>query len=195
MSSVAIGGEEVTYTRRFFGDNWLESLLQIVTLGIGWLIWLAIVAPKGQTPAKQILNVYIHDFKTGQRATAGKVWLRDVVWKAGPPFAIAFGVGFAVAVGWLSDDAEQLSNLGGLYVLVGALWIFGEERRTLWDRLSGTVVRYHPGGFKEFDPIVLQTFGDSRPDRRLQELELLRSRGLITDVEYQEKRQSIIAEV
>ncbi|MFM8380711.1 MAG: hypothetical protein ACKOA6_01785, partial [Actinomycetota bacterium] len=37
----------------------LEAVLQTVTLGIGWLIWAAIVAGNGQTPAKQLLRMRV----------------------------------------------------------------------------------------------------------------------------------------
>ena len=69
MARSLYGGEEATFTRRFFGDNMLEGVLQVCTLFIGWLIWLAIVAPKGQTPAKQLLNIRIHDYRSGEIAS------------------------------------------------------------------------------------------------------------------------------
>src|SRR5687767_5222151 len=115
----AMSGKQVTYTRRFFGDFLLEGLLAVLTLGIGWLIWFAIVAPKGQTPAKQLLSVYIHDFDTGQRASAGKVWLREIVWKIVAPFVISI-VGAVV----LNLDFEDGENLGNLFYLAGALFVF-----------------------------------------------------------------------
>ena len=73
-----VRGKRVTFTRRFFGDSMLESVLQIVTLFIGWLIWFAIVAPGGQTPAKQLLNVYIIDHKSGRLASTRQVWMREI---------------------------------------------------------------------------------------------------------------------
>lgn len=39
----------------------LEIVLQVLTLGIGWLIWAAVVARRGQTPAKQILQLRVVD--------------------------------------------------------------------------------------------------------------------------------------
>lgn len=39
----------------------LEIALQVVTLGIGWLIWAAIVVGRGQTPAKQLLSLRVVD--------------------------------------------------------------------------------------------------------------------------------------
>jgi uncharacterized RDD family membrane protein YckC len=173
-------GEQVTYTRRFFGDSWLESVLQILTLGIGWLIWFAIVAPEGKTPAKQLLKVYIYDAKTGRIASTGQVWLRDFVGKVLIPLVIV--IAWALATGSLSGREPS-----GFYTLVGAVIIFFNPlRRALWDFLAGTVVRYVPE-----QPRTLPEM--STVERSLQELENLRIRGSISDAEYEEKRKEIIA--
>ena len=37
---------------RRLGGYLLEYVLAIVTLGIGWIVWFIVVAPRGQTPAK-----------------------------------------------------------------------------------------------------------------------------------------------
>lgn len=44
---------------RRFGGYWLDMLLTLLTLGIGWLIWCAIVMSNGQTPAKQMLGMRV----------------------------------------------------------------------------------------------------------------------------------------
>ena len=41
------------------GAYLLEGVLILVTLGIGWLIWAAIVSAGGQTPAKQLLSLRV----------------------------------------------------------------------------------------------------------------------------------------
>jgi hypothetical protein len=135
-------GEEVTYTRRFFGDGWVEGLLFLFTLGVGWFIWLAIVAPRGRTPAKQLLGVYIHDYATGERSTAGTVWFREVVCKHG----IETVIGLLLVALLESWDAW---NASALYGLIGGAWVFAEGRRALWDHMAGTVVRYHPSRYQQ----------------------------------------------
>jgi uncharacterized RDD family membrane protein YckC len=180
-------GKEVTYTRRFFGDDWLEGLLQVFTLGIGWLIWFAIVAPRGQTPAKQLLSVYIYDYQTGVIASAGRVWMREIVAK--------YGLGFVATVAWVllmgSIEGGQLGF--SAYFLVGGVFVFfNDDRRALWDRLAGTVVRYRPGG-SQTDSAAEGT--GLRTDRSLQELDSLRSRGLIDEGEYQKTRREILARI
>jgi uncharacterized RDD family membrane protein YckC len=158
----------------------------VFTLGIGWLIWFAIVAPKAQTPAKQLLNVRIHDYSSGDLASTGQVWMREVVGKLVVPMLIA-------VVGVVVTASEAGGNLYSIYTLGSAIAILAtEQNRGFWDYLAGTSVRYHPTGQVEM-PVDLSA--KPRTDRRLQELELLRSRGVISDSEYQEKRSQIIADL
>jgi uncharacterized RDD family membrane protein YckC len=190
MARSIYGGEEATFTRRFFGDDMLESVLQVCTLGIGWLIWLAIVAPKGQTPAKQLLNIRIHDYRTGEIASAGQVWIREVGVKLVLPLAIYLTLWAAISEG----TGNGISSLYGL--VVGIALIANDERRALWDYIAGTIVRYHPGGkVGRVDAGLQATTEAGYRERRLQELELLHRRGILNDDEYRVRRAQIIAEV
>lgn len=130
-------GERVTFTRRFFGDGILEGLLFLFTLGIGWLIWFAIVAPGGQTPAKKLLNVRIHDATTGAVATTSQVWIRDFVGKFVLPFVLTLLFYAAFSTSW--QEANSVSNA---YNIISGVMILGTNRG-IWDRLAGTVVRYN----------------------------------------------------
>ncbi len=118
---------DVTFTRRFWGDIMLEGLLMFVTLYIGWLIWLFFTAKTAQTPAKQLLNVYIVDLNTGQPVSAGRVWMREVLvkivlfsWVLG---AFTFGIAGLVNYGWA---------------------LFDEKRQALHDKMVNTRVVYSP---------------------------------------------------
>jgi len=120
--------ERATLTRRFFGDSLLEGVLALVTLYIGWLIWLYFTAKTSQTPAKRILNVYIIDTEGYRPATAGRVWLREVVVKI-----LAVGI---------------ISNLSaGIFGLINYAWaIWDKDRRAVHDHMARTVVVYAPSG-------------------------------------------------
>jgi uncharacterized RDD family membrane protein YckC len=100
-----------------FGGYLLESLLLIVTLFIGWLIWSLIVWGKGQTPAKQLLGMRCVDVNTGQIAGWGTMALRELVGKV-----ILGNVTF------------------GITTLVSAFMILGESRQGIWDKIASTVV-------------------------------------------------------
>lgn len=186
-----VQGARVTYTRRFFGDNMLESVLFLFTLGIGWFIWLAIVAPRGQTPAKQLLNVRILDNETGQLASTGQVWLREFVGKWLIQ-AIISVIGVIIF-----DDLNNGSNLGGLYSLVGSLMILARsDDRAIWDLVAKTRVGYFPNGI---DVPVEGGFptpsGETSPSQRLLELDALRQNGSITEAEYLQKRREILESI
>ena len=101
----------------------LEILLYIITLGIGYFIWLLIAWGRGQTPGKQIAKLKYVDVSTGRVATWGKSALRDFVIR-GIVFEFIFV--FTLTIGWF----------------VGAFMIFSKEKnyQAGWDRMSGTVV-------------------------------------------------------
>ena len=89
--------DEPSFVRRLLGDELLEIALFVLTLGVGWFVWLAFVAPEGKTPAKDFVNVTIYDYRTAQRARWPQVWLREVFGKIALPIMLA--TGFSVAFG------------------------------------------------------------------------------------------------
>ncbi|HEX2805187.1 MAG TPA: RDD family protein [Kineosporiaceae bacterium] len=105
------------------GAALLDGLLYLLTLGIGWLIWMLITWGSGQTPGKQLLHQVVVDPQTGQRFTWGRMCLREFVVRG-----LLFGL---------------LSFLTlGVFSLVDALMVFREDRRTLHDQVSGSIVCY-----------------------------------------------------
>ena len=107
-----------------FGGALLTTVLVVVTLGIGYLIWAAIAYGKGQTPAKQILKMYVIDTETGLPATWGKMFIRNVV-----------------------IDGLLNSFTFGVFWLVSSIWIFtNPERQRLTDKIAKTIVVDAPNG-------------------------------------------------
>ena len=107
-----------------FGGALLTGVLIVVTLGIGYLIWAAIAYGKGQTPAKQILKMYVIDTETGLPATWGKMFVR----------------GFVI-------DGVLNSITGGVFSLISAIWIFtNPKRQRLTDLVLKTIVVDAPNG-------------------------------------------------
>jgi len=129
--------EKVTFNRRFWGNMLLEALLVVVTLIVGWYIWLFFTAKTSQSPAKRLLNVYIVELKSGQAVSAGSVWIRDVVVK---------NILFNGIIGNLTL---------GIGSIVDAVWVFFDKnRQTLHDKMSGTIVVYAPNGLPEAMRVV-----------------------------------------
>jgi uncharacterized RDD family membrane protein YckC len=104
------------------GSYLLEFLLAIVTLGIGWLIWAAMIAGTGQTPAKRLLKLRVIRADTLQPAGfARMLFLRGIL------------------AGWIANLA--------IVVTVGILLFmpFWDRRhQNMWDKISNTYVVTDP---------------------------------------------------
>lgn len=96
----------------------LEAVLQTVTLGIGWLIWAAVIAGKGQTPAKQILRLRVVDANDSRALGFARMFfIRGIV--AGLVAAILITVTLGI-------------------ILLMPLWT--KRKQNIWDKLSNSVV-------------------------------------------------------
>ncbi len=171
---------------RRLGGALLETLLLFATLIVGWFIWLYFAAQKSQTPAKQLLGMYILR-RDGSPASAGRVWLREVVIEL-----IVFGIVSQFFFGLLS--------------LLDAVWIlWDKDRQTIHDKLADTIV-VHP--ISTWDESRMQMMGgpagpsvrrsaasDTTTQNRLRELRDLADQGLISSAEYEERRRRILDNV
>ena len=59
----------------------LDSLLFVVTCGIGWLIWNIVLWQQATSPAKKMLGLRIVDLNTGAPAAMQQMLLRELVGK------------------------------------------------------------------------------------------------------------------
>jgi uncharacterized RDD family membrane protein YckC len=103
------------------GSFLLESVLAFVTLGIGWLVWSFIVWGKGTTPGHQILKQYVVNEETGETFSWGRMAVREVLVKqllCGVLAIFTFGVFF----------------------LVDSLMVTRGDRKSIHDRISGSLV-------------------------------------------------------
>lgn len=99
----------------------LELPLIVLTLGIGYLIWMLFFAwPKGLTPGKQVVGLRVVK-SDGAPATWGTMFLREIIAKN-----VVWFIGMLVLfVGWF----------------IGAMWmIWDHDRQTLYDKMAGTFV-------------------------------------------------------
>ena len=151
-------------------------VLGMLAYAVVYIVWLLVAASRGQTPAKQILGMYVVK-KDDRVAGLGYVLLREIVIKAlvGILGAIIFGIGWFIAALWCTWD---------------------KDRQCLWDKMIDTRVVHARHGVA--DALVLDwrdAGGKGRVDREtgeaaenLQTLEDLHNRGLLTDEEYEERR-------
>jgi len=104
------------------GAALLDSLLLSVTFGIGWLIWAAIIAGKGQTPGKQLLKLRVVDATTARPIGFGRMFfMRGLVAGFVASVAILFTIGI---------------------LLFMPFW--DKRNQTIWDKVSGTIVVSDP---------------------------------------------------
>jgi uncharacterized RDD family membrane protein YckC len=167
--------------------GWLVSgLIFILTLGIGWIIWWFIVAPRGQNPGKALVGIRV--IRTnGDAVRTGGMFVRGL--------------------------AGALAGLIPLYL--DELWILWDrDAQTIHDKIVNTVVVRAKGSEKIVEKGGLETLTEgvvpppvyappirltSSPtpaaetaEQALARLADLRQKDLISEEEYQEKRRAII---
>ena len=111
-----------------FGALFLELLLAVVTLIVGWLIWSLIVYARGQSPAKQVLKMRVVRLESRKAADWRWMALRDLVLKAAVIFFLS-GV-FLLGIVWVIVNGIVLLN--------------NDHNQTVWDKMLKTVVISDP---------------------------------------------------
>ena len=165
-----------TRWRRFFG-HLLEALLIGLLLVVGWLIWLWFSAKKSQSPAKQLLGMYILT-TDGEPASATRVWIREALLQ----WLIFANVFLAAVVDFL-------------------FFLFDENAQSLHDKIMETVVvRPVPQTVGSAPPPTSDRGAPPATDARarqekLRELEEMADKGLITVREYRDRRQRLLDEM
>lgn len=165
---------------RRFAALLIDDIFFWVLLIIGWFIWFAFTARDGQTPGKKLLGVRVIRLD-GTAAPAGTMWLREVVIK---------GILWGLIAGALS--------------LIAYIWaFFDKDRQTVHDKMVSTYVIRHTGPVESLRPVPFvpgEQFAPQPPrstdvedvDAALRRLAKMRDDGLITNEEYEEKREALV---
>jgi uncharacterized RDD family membrane protein YckC len=104
------------------GSYFLEVILIFITFGIGWLIWGAMTAGLGQTPAKRVMKLRVVDAASLKPAGFARMfWMRGFVASIVASFAILFTIGV---------------------LLFMPFW--DKRRQNIWDKVSSTYVVSDP---------------------------------------------------
>ena len=197
----------------------VDSIIAVLTFGVGWLVWFLIVAQRGQTPGKQVLSMYIIR-ADGTRAGGGYTWARELIIKT-----LLFGGVFAIL-------GAFTGGLGQLLWVIPALWVlFDGNSQAGWDKIASTYVAHSPAGFRPPTANEMRVRGEEPPASgkvptgrvepapppspsglmdyprdaasmreqspadRLRELQRQHNEGLITDERYEEQRARIMDEL
>ena len=171
--------------RRFAGFI-IDQLILNFTVGVGWLIWFLIIAGRGQTPGKQLLSLRVVR-EDGQPASYGWMLLREIAAKLiifVVPILLLGVIG--VVVGGVAGMV--FAYLGyAIALIVVPLWcVWDKNRQALWDKAVRTLVVHDPDGADAGAPVRTQS---SEAAENLRTLAEMRDRGLLTDAEYEERRQ------
>ena len=171
--------------RRFAGFI-IDQLILNFTVGVGWLLWFLIIAGRGQTPAKQLLGLRVVR-EDGRSASYGWMLLREIVVKliifAAP--VLLLGV-IGVLVGGAAGTAFAFLGYAIALIVVPLWCVWGKNRQALWDKALRTLVVHDPEGVATGAPVRTAATDATENLRTLAEM---RDRGLLTDAEYEERRQ------
>jgi uncharacterized RDD family membrane protein YckC len=113
----------ISSVRRRFYAHLLDTILVPLTLGIGWLIWSLLAWRRGQSPAKQLMGMYV--VHNGRRAGWSRMAAREILCK---------GVAGLIC-GLLARPSYGVSLIPYFFWLC-----FDPEHQALWDRPAGTHV-------------------------------------------------------
>ncbi len=172
----------------FSGDN----VVGVTALSPGMFIlvgvlWFRLTTGRGQSPAKWLLRlrvIRVDGFVAGWRW----MFVREIALKT-----LSFS-----ALGWaLSATVGDAAGswIPGLALIVAALWCAWDARRQcLWDKAAGTLVVHDPDGVvASGGPVVVDgasvAIATAGAVGHLDTLADLHQRGLLTDAEYEERRQ------
>ncbi len=116
--------------RRFFA-LWIDSILIVLLLIVGWLIWFFFTAKEGQTPGKKLLGLRVIVLD-GTVALVGTMWLREVVIKR---------------ILWAVIPLS----------IIAYIWaLFDKDRQAVHDKMVKTYVIYHPGQVEQLQAVPLE---------------------------------------
>ena len=170
------------------GDNVVGvTALSTGVLILGGILWFRLTTGRGQSPSKWLLRLRV--IRTdGLVADWRWMFAREIALKT-----ISFS-----ALGWaLSATVGDAAGtwISGLALFVAALWCaWDANRQCLWDKAAGTLVVHDPEGVVAPGVPVIVDRGSvavtpATPAGYLDTLADLHQRGLLTDAEYEERRQ------
>jgi uncharacterized RDD family membrane protein YckC len=117
-------GVTVSSKGRRFGAYLLDTLLLVITCGIGWIVWQLVILGKATTPGKSLLGMRMVSVDTGRPLTATETAFRELVWK--------------FVIGSVTSSISTI--VGGIMLLAS-----DPPPQAWWDRVSKSVVVNDPG--------------------------------------------------
>lgn len=167
---------------RRLGGALLDLFLMLITILIGWFIWFCIVAPRGQTPGKQLVAIHVVR-EDGARAQAGFMWGREILVKA-------------LLLPIVDVFAARIVST------VASIWcIWDPDKQCGWDKIMHSYVAFAPRhqtisndiqSTQEPASTTETATNLEDPAIKLRELQQLRTDGIISAKEYEKRRQQYV---
>ncbi|HEY8766740.1 MAG TPA: RDD family protein [Dehalococcoidia bacterium] len=167
-----------------------DLALIVATLGIGWLAWCIALAPKGQSPGDALAKVRIIR-RDGTAASMSRLGVRLGV------RILLFGLLDYLCM-FVNRDARTLHDLATRTIAVkaqGSEQVYGRRATRLMPAEALSPIRAEPAEVPQVSsvrPARPIAPGSNPTEMTLRRLEFLRSNNLITDEEYQDRRQTAL---
>jgi uncharacterized RDD family membrane protein YckC len=130
------------------GGSGLDSMVAAIVVGlplavVGFIVWCGLTIMymwrNGQSIGKKLLDIKVVLTDGSPVSIWRIIWLRNVV-NVYALFSIVPLYWFSGRIIWLLTFVTALNSIVPLYWFVDALFIFGESRQCLHDKIAGTIV-------------------------------------------------------
>jgi uncharacterized RDD family membrane protein YckC len=125
-----------------------DLALAVLTGGIGWLVWTAVLAKKGQTPAKKLRDHVVISSRTARVVGVGRFLAREIIVSAMFLYLVVgalWGFGLIIDVGGYWINSWVIPIVLCLAIVADIMWLFLPARRRLVDVILGTNVVHGEG--------------------------------------------------
>lgn len=128
------------------GSHLLESFLQAVTLGIGWLVWNFFTVRNGQTPAKKLLKLQVINPNSRTPLSGGQMLRRQLyifaIYNVWWIYLIVLGIfaQYNVVSGLQRFILATALIVNFILVIVDFIWLLTDDNRRLIDYWSDSAV-------------------------------------------------------
>lgn len=133
-----------------------DVALAVLTGGLGWLVWTAFLAKKGQTPAKKLRDHVVINSKTARVVGTGRFIARELIVAAMFLYLVVgaiWGYGLIIDVGGYWINSWVIPIVLTLVIVTDVAWMFMPARRRLVDVILSTNVVHGEGYSYQTTPV------------------------------------------
>ena len=131
-----------------FAAMGMDLALAVLTGGLGWLLWTAFLAKKGQTPAKKLRDHVVINSKTARVVGAGRLIARELIIAAMFLYLVVGGIwgyGPIIDVGGYWINSWVIPSVVVVAIAIDITWMFMPAHRRLVDVILSTNIVHGEG--------------------------------------------------